>query len=474
MNRVYYIVGKALDKLKSGLTGGHGYCYDINNPGKKRVQKDVATTYGYFVNADHQTDSVIVDHYLSGRTIAGEIGTAFLKHLELILRQHIDENGSKLLIVTSMPKLTKSFIAGNAFKDSDEGYFKEVYKLYEDNKSNIIFDLTLYPKGGLGPKYAHNQLRIAEMLMEMKPKGEAVLNKLTEKEFSNPDVELNPLVTASRWFFNTGDASKFYDTSVEGYRHYCFGRVEPDKNYYGKATPDVYYSILYTKEPLGLLDRLYDFCKDSINNDLNRLFAGNLNNIKSKDVSRTISDIPGEFKGNELISPMKIGSNDSPCLVEYLNPPGLAYRVTNFIEYLGDLFKAFKKRDIDPERKKVQFKDITDYFFDFSDKKPKLKNEFSNTTIKIPIPVECPGCVMPVKINLSVSYDCPNRNSLASLLKNKVEDIKIYLALDFNDPAGVSYCTIVSTPDFEYIHSNSISNLRVYSLKELGRQPPKD
>ena len=59
MNRVYYIVGKALDKLKSGLTGGHGYCYDINNPGKKRAQKDVATTYGYFVNADHQTDSVI-------------------------------------------------------------------------------------------------------------------------------------------------------------------------------------------------------------------------------------------------------------------------------------------------------------------------------------------------------------------------------------------------------------------------------
>ena len=72
-------------------------------------------------------------------------------------------------------------------------------------------------------------------------------------------------------------------------------------------------------------------------------------------------------------------------------------------------------------------------------------------------------------MNLSVKYDMPERNSLNSLIVNKVDNMKVYLALDFNDDAGVSYYTIVSTPDYDYIHSNSNANLRVYSLKELGR-----
>ena len=472
MNRVYYIVGKLLEKTGVGVVGGHGYCYDINNPGKKKVQKDVATVYGYFVNNDHQTESVNIDHYLSGRSSASGIQLAFLHHLEAILSQHIESGGGRLLIATSMPKLTKGFTAGNAFKDVDKEVFNRVYKLYEEHKSAVIFDLGLFPKGGLGCKHATNQLRIAEMLTSFGENETTVLNKLSEKEFNNPEVDLNPIITASRWYFNTGDTSQFYDLDENGCRHYYFGRVEPDKNYYGKATPDVYYSILVTKKPLSLLDKVYDFCKANKDNELNRIFAGNLNNIKSKEVSKTINDIIGQFKGNELISPMKIGSVDEPSIVEHLNPPGLAYRITGFMGHLEDIYAAFKKRDDRPEIKRTKFMDITDYFLEKTDKKVKISPEFTAQTLKFNIPIEAPGCVMPVKIGLSISYDCPSRNAFAGLLKEKIEDIKVWLMLNFNDPAGVSFCTIVTTPEFDYIHSNAASNLRVYSLRELGRKKP--
>jgi len=114
--------------------------------------------------------------------------------------------------------------------------------------------------------------------------------------------------------------------------------------------------------------------------------------------------------------------------------------------------------------------DITDIFF-VRDAKDKLKihPDFTNNTLKVPVSIDAPGCVKKVKINLSIKYDTPERNSLNSLITGKVDDIKVYLALDFGDDAGVSYCTIVSTPEFDYIHSNSISNLRVYSLSELGK-----
>lgn len=472
MNTIYYLVGNILKDTPFALTGGHGYTYDSDVVGKKKVQKNVPTAYGYFVNADHQSASVNIVTYLNGRVFGKKsIHECFLLHLELVLLGHIGKDGKKILFITNMPKITKAFIDGKGFKEVDGELFKRVHELYSSIKNDVIFDFTLYPKGGSGCRYAHNQYRIGEMLLNIQPEGECKLDVLTEKEFSDPEVEFNELVTASRWYFNTGSTSTFYKPTRNGRRAYHFGKVEPDKNYYGKATPDVYYSTLYTKEPLKLLDRLYDFCKMAKGNDLNRLLAGNISNIKSKEVVRVINDIPGEFKGNQLVSPMKIGTNDEPGLVDYIDPPGLSYRISDALDGLDETYDTFLRRDEDLPLKKMKFQDITGLFFDFTGKKPKIHDEFAQTTIKFFVNVDSPDCVKPVKIALSVRYDCPDRTSYNSLLKNKVEDIKVFLALDFSDPAGVRYCTITSTPDFDLVHSNSISNLRVYNLKELGRNP---
>ena len=469
MNIIYYLVGTLNKETSVGCTGGHGYTYDSDVKGRKSVKKNVATPYGYFVNSDYQSESVVVEGYLNGRAVGKDsIQALFLKHMDALLDYYLANKGDKLLLVTNMPKVTKSFVAGTITCE-DGDLVKRVLEKYDSVKDNIIVDYPLYPKAGLGTQHAHNQCRISEMILKHKPEGEVKLNYLSEKEFSEPTVEFNNLVTASRWYFNTGSNSRFNELTSNGRRAYHFGKVEPDKNYYGKATPDVYYSALYAKEPVPLLDKLYEFCKLAKGNDLNLLLAGNLNNIKSKEVARTIDDIPGEFTGNTLISPMRIRVDDEPGLVDYINPPGLSYRISEFLEELDDLYKVFLKRDEVNPVSKIKFMDITDHLFTFDDGKVKIHPEFVQTTLQFKIMIESPDCVKPVKLSISPRYDMPDRNSFNSLIKEKITDIKVYLILDFCDTAGFRYSTLTSTPDFDYLHSNSIANLRVYNLRELGR-----
>lgn len=473
MNIVYYIVSSFLKDKNVGLSGGHGYSYDPANESKRMLKKDAPSVYGYFVNGNYQSIAVDQVDIYNGRVLNQANETeAFLLHLELIINEWLStkKDGEKLLVITNSTKGHKMLAAGRAPESINAEIFERVNALYAEHKKDVVLDIEYYAKGGEGPKVAHKQLEIATALCELPASPIVVLDKMDLKAYKDPEIDFNKLVTATRWYFNTGDTSDFFDVDELGYRKYTFGRVDPDKNYYGKATPDVYYSALYTKEPIQVLDKLFTFCQKNKPNPYNIMSAGNLNFIKSKEIARIIDTIPGTFGKKELIAPMTVGNTEDAVLVEYIDPPGLSYRIRDFHHKLNLIYSFFRKRDANGEYQKNRFVDITDTFFVKDPKgKWKIHPDFTNNTLKIPVKIEAPGCAKPVTVNLSIKYDTPERNALNSLITSKVEDIKVYLALDFNDEAGVSYCTIVSTPGFDYIHSNSIANLHVYSLKELGK-----
>lgn len=470
MNEVYYLIGGMSKDKTRFFTGGHGYKYDPNKESKKRIVKNVPTFYGYFVNADHQNQGCVIDEILSGRVNCNTtIGDCLVLHLDLLFKDHKENNKGKLLLATNMAKTLKSFI-NNTIKVENIELKDRVLDLYNELKEDIIIDYTLYPKGGFGVQHGHNQLALSELLSEYNnSETNAVLDKCSEKEFSEPNVELNPLVGASRWYFNTGDESEYYNLTDCGRRTYYFGAVEPDKGYYGKSTPDVYYGALFTKEPLNLLDRIFDFTKASKPNPLNILLAGNLNNISSKEVSRTINVIPGKFEGNEFKSPVKIATNDSPTLVDFISPAGMTYVIRDSLSELNEIYRMFQKRNEEGWFGKIKFIDITEHFFELTEKGTKLNPEFTQSVLKMIIPITSPDCPKPVKIGLSIKYDVPDRNSFNSLVKSKIKDVKVYMGLDFSNKAGVSYFTITQTPNFDYLMKNSVANLRVYSLRELGK-----
>lgn len=473
MNIVYYVVSSFLKDKNVGVSGGHGYSYDPSNESKRKLIKDAPSVYGYFVNGNYQNIPVDQIDIYNGRTLKQQSETeAFLLHLEQVINlwSKDKKESEKLLVITNCVKGHKMLTNNRHPEALDAELFKRVYSLWKGFGKDIVLDVEYYAKGGEGPKSAHKQMEMATAMLELPASDPITLDILTVKEYKNPEIDFNKLVTASRWYFNTGDKSEFYTLDDQGYRCYTFGRVDPDKNYYGKATPDVYYSALYTKEPIKVLDKLFNFCQKNRPNPYNIMSAGNLNFIKSKEVARIIDTIPGTFGKKELVAPMTLGGTENAALVEFIDPPGLSYRIRDFHARLNQIHKFFRKRDADGKYVNNQFIDITEHFFvkDAKDKW-KIQPDFTNNTLKTPVLIEAPGCVKPVKINLSIKFDTPERNAFNSLIVNKVENIKVFLALDFADSAGVSYCTIVSTDDFDYIHSNSISNLRVYSLKELGR-----
>lgn len=475
MNIVYYIVSTSLKSQDKsvGISGGHGYSYDPANESKKKLIKDAPTVYGYYVNGNYQNIAVDQVDIYNGRILGQPNETeAFLLHFELIINKWKEgkKDGEKLLVITNCVKGHK-MLMNNRHPDSlDADLFKRVYSLWKDQGKDVLLDIEYYAKGGEGPKTAHKQLELATAMCELPAPDKINLDVMDIKEYKNPEIDFNKLVTASRWYFNTGDKSDFYDVDERGYSKYTFGRVDPDKKYYGKATPDVYYSTLYTKERIKVLDKLFNFSQKNYPNPYNIMAAGELNFIKSKEVARIIDTIPGTFSKKELIAPMTLGGTENAVLVESIDPPGLSYRIRDFHAKLDMIYRFFLKRDETGRFQNNQFIDITNLFFVKDPKgKWKIHPDFTNNTLKTPVTIEAPGCVKPVKINLSIKYDTPERNAFNSLVVNKVENIKVFLALDFNDESGVSYCTIVQTDDFDYIHSNSISNLRVYSLKELGK-----
>lgn len=473
MNIVYYAVS-SFDKDKNvGISGGHGYSYDPSKESKRRLIKDAPSVYGYFVNGSYQNIPVDPIDIYNGRVLKQPNETeAFLLHLELIINEWLKDkkDAEKLLVITNCVKGHK-MLTNNRHPDTvNAEVFKRVYTLLKEQGKDLILDIEYYAKGGEGPKMAHKQMELAVAMLELPASDTTTMDVMSVKDFKNPEIDFNKLVTASRWYFNTGDLSNFNDRDDRGWRSYKFGRVDPDKNYYGKATPDVYYSALYTKDDITVLDKLYNFCQKNRPNPCNIMSAGNLNFIKSKEVARIIDTIPGTFGKKELVAPMTLGGTENAVMVEFIDPPGLSYRIRDFHAKLDQIYKFFRGRDADGKYRKHEYIDITHLFFvkDAKDKW-KIQPDFTNNTLTIPVMVNVPCCVKPVKINLSIKYDTPERNAFNSLITNKEENIKVFLALDYSNDSGVSYCTITSTDTFDYIHSNSSSHLRVYSLKELGR-----
>lgn len=473
MNIVYYIVSSFIKEKNLAVSGAHGYSYDPTKESSRKLIKGAPTVYGYFVNGSYQNIGIDPVTIFNARVIKqiNEV-EAFLVNLELIINEWVKDKADtdKMLVITNSVKGFKMLKANRCPESINGDLFKRVHSLYKECGDSIILDVEYYAKGGEGPKTAHKQVELAEALCELPSSPLSSLDSLSVKEYKNPEIDFNKLVTATRWYFNTGDKSEFYDLDDSGFRKYLFGQVEPSKKYYGKATPDVFYSILYTKTPISVLDKLYNFCKENRPNPYNIMSGGNLNHIKSKEIARTIDMIPGVFKNKNLMAPVTLGINDDPVLVDFIDPPGLSYRIRDFHHQLDLIHQFFLKRDSDGFYQQHQFVEITDLFFVKDEKgKYKINPDFTNNTSKVVVPIKVSGCVKPVKINLSIKYDTPERNAFNSLVATKQSDIHVYLALDFTNQAGVKYCTITTTPDFEYIHSNSISNLRVYSLKELGQ-----
>lgn len=490
MNLVVYMTARSLQRGKQHLhyLGGHGYSYTIANEGKKKLAKDVATTNGYYTGNNQKANTVVVvDDILS--LVVPKTHTLFqavLKGFGSILDLYVqpDSPYKNLCLITPHKELQEVFrlkpenvkaggrIGRIELTEGDVDTLNELLITIERFKElegrKVLFDFAGSAEGGMGNKQAHKMMEIAEVVTVFEGSSDIDVVVTPRKEYENPETDFNKMISGSRWYFENVNRDQFYDLK-HGYRKYGFGKVEPDKNYYGKLTPDVTYSALYTKEPIVLLDKLFEFTCKKIDNPNGYLLAGDLNHLTSKEVARMIDSHPAIREGNNLVSPVTKG-NGKPILIELIQPVLMSYRIREDMNSIDVILDAFKAKDDNNVYNHSTFYDITDqiYVKETNKKgeiKVKLTPDFNPLKTVFKVPVNHPNAVKPVPLMLSVGYDIPERNAF-----NSVEDpeVKVWVVTDTRNTKGIRYCTLVETTDWIYIHMSAAANLRVLNLAELG------
>lgn len=496
VNLVVYMSGKTLEvnRKQFHYLGAHGYSYTLSNEGKKKLAKDVATTNGYYVNNNQKANTVVVVDDIISMTVpnANSLIQAVLLGFKTVLFKFV-ESGSvykNLCLITphkvlqEVYKITRATLKEKVsfgkmeLTEADMKVLGEVVDVVDAFKalgeSKIIFDFLGSTEGGLGNRLAFKQVEMAEVITTFSDDKDVELFVVPRKVYENPETDFNKLVTATRWYYDSLNTELFYDLT-HGYRKYSFGKVEPDKNYYGKVTPDVTYSALYTKTPIALLDKLFEFTTRKVDNPNGYLVGGDLNHLCSKEVARLIDTHPAIREGNNLVSPVTKG-NGKPILIELISPVLMSYRIRDEIAGLDVLLNSFKARDDQNKFGSTTFIDITDEFFiktenKKGDIKVTLNPAFNTLKSVFKFTVEHPNAVKPVTLTLSVGYDMPDRNSFNSVT---CPNAKVWLAADTRNSKGVRYCTLVETDDHIYIHTSAEANLKVLSLSELGRNKEKE
>lgn len=488
---VYLLAGVAtLVKKHSHFLGGHGYTYDVNEEGKKKLVKDVPTSSGYYAGNVQKANTVVTVQDIVCLTVAKKDSMleALLTGYLDVLRVFVDDPKMKNLCVVTQHKELEALcrmklsevekapevkLGKELLTPIERALLEDILRLSGDLAEHghvVMFDLPGSVEGGLGNREASKMADLANAITVYDFNKPNNLERIPRKEYENPDILFNKLVDASRWYFETGSPESFYDL-FHGYRVYNFGKVEPDKSYYGKLTPDVTYCKLYTKKPCLLLDKLFDFTVRKIDNPDGYLSAGDLNNIVTKDLARLIDQVPAIPDGNkELVSPLT-KQNGKPTLVELINPVHMSYRIRDFLIGMDVIFEAFTKRNAENVSGYSTFYDITDmiYVKEVNGKgveKLKLHPDFTQTKETFKVKVHHPNSKKPVPITLSIGYDCPTRNSF-----NAVEDpnVKVWVVTDTRNQQGLRFATLVVTEEFTYVQTSAVANLRVLTLSELGK-----
>lgn len=486
----------SFNKQSKFTAGNHAYTYKIAEAGKKQLQRGVPTTLGYYLgNAKQQGTAINIKEYClttvtNGATLIDAGLTLLTSMLDYVTKE---ENKTRFnnvcficqhpifekLINADLQKLAeKEYVVGKTTLSANEVTLLEKLQLqYAEWKAlgkKILFDVDSSVEGGLGNKLSSKQAGLAKIETTPTGKKRIIFEVLTKKEYEEPETDFNKIVTAGRWYFNTGPGTHFYD-DYHGYRGYNFGRVEPDKKYYGKLTPDVTFSTLFSKKPVEMLDKLFEYTKKNIPNPNEYLSAGILKAVVSKDVARIIDTFPGIKAGKDINIPFESAGREEPTLIEMIDPPLLSYHIRNNIAKVSHLFDLFIERDETNKKGWTQFHDITSLFIiEETNKKGvvkrKLHPDFKANMTVIPVPVVHRNAAKPVKLNLSLGYDLPERNNINAVL---AEDVKIWVAADTQNDKAIRYYCVIEAPDWVYIQTSAVANLRVLSIKELGQEPPK-
>lgn len=288
------------------------------------------------------------------------------------------------------------------------------------------------------------------------------LSTTPAKGYHKVDVELHPLLSLKRIYFNSSNAFNkpgiYYQAGYSG-----------NDFIFGKRVGEAAFSVVMLNEPDPYLESIFE-CQNEVDHEENAIMYVKLDRIRDRSVYDYITTHGTCCLTNDRKNLNLSFLDKKPVTIE-VRPGELPLRAIDIMNQLEDLLNRLMLADgpveaIDPGVTEIHYHDVSSVFYDVVIKQSKdetlcksvLHKEIGVGVKKINVSIEEPveDGVKTFDLPLLFSDDIPPRNTL-----KKLEPLspKIYLVTWRESSRVLRYATIVKTSDGAGIWSNHFSNL---------------
>jgi len=452
-----------------GGWGFHGYTYSPIVPKKSMGPGHVAVTpHGYAPKSDGQAEVTPITYLDGFGTIphvsnngAEVIAAAQAMHYaaRYTLKDLTIKTDSRY-VITGAQDYLRRWKANNWCKsDGSQVSNLEHWRLLDNSLSNlktngvnVTFEWVKGHNGDQGNEMADKYATIGALAAGSGQ--DKNMTQFTEAaHYWKPEEESHPLITHRRMYFVTNP-----ENIVKG--EYYLGDHGKDDALIGKRMADGSYAYVQLEKPDPYIELLVaKQMKVSLSEDnivlvrLDELFKPQTR----KDLMTFGEDmfIPAGKKAHQAQNLKIVGGSDEEPISTRLNPPLIAIRAVEAVNFLKGMFLAWKEGSL----QNVHQSDITSCFYE-PDKKDtlKVKSDFTSASSAVAVKAkigETPEAVL--DLELIVNIDVPSRNCFKKIEKLQP---KITLLVWKEGLKAYRYATVIEATGAKGIWCGFYSNYK--------------
>lgn len=286
--------------------------------------------------------------------------------------------------------------------------------------------------------------------------GRAALVDTVEERTKVP--EYNRMFDSRRWYFtNNGSEDR---VNEHGFNVYYLGAHGKDDALAGKLMAEGTYSVLWTKEPEPVLEKVREHQIDLSRGAYGEFVIGDLDVICSKKIYEDIY-VNGTFWYPVLPYTKNIVSLDTETLLTTeAKPAGLMLYAAERLMRADQLLAQFYRREFD----EGSLTDVTDQLFDVTVKGEKetykLSKDITTAAKVVPLKFELPFGDKDAKTteHLMLGTDLPKRNTLSALAKR---GCRVYVYTKRLSNNSFWFCSFVESAGDMGIWMGEPANVRI-------------
>lgn len=464
--------------------GAHGYTYIHLDDKEKptRINAWVATDKGYYLEKDVGKDGGVPVKALScfDISIPGQgLGTnnvaeilamaAFFEELnyrDVLSKLHvIADSRYALQGITEWIHgwMRNGWIKSNGEAVNNQEHWERLYGHVQDFKQRgeITFGWVRGHNGELGNSVA-DLLAGLGTARHMDGHTTTILHEAPHKDYWRREVDLHPLISLKRIYFNTDPASAspgiYYQTGFSSQNH-----IE------GKRTPDASFAVVSLAEPEPVVEAVLERQR-TLPSDYNAIMFIKMDRLRSPDIYNYLKNYGGHcLTMDDRCRNLNSFSDKKPVTLE-VRPGELPLASIETLNFLLSILERFVAEypttgTMEPGPLGFHLHEVTEHFYETGEKKVG-KQVIPTKTLRKEFGVGCKSTAVSVTENvrgedkllelpLVFMDDIPARNTMKNL---EGSDPKVFLITWRESAALLRYSTVIQTSDAVGVWSNYFAN----------------